>query len=340
MALFKTTSDLVGFVPARLTLKIEDMLPVFRSVEQEYLAEQVLGQQQYDQLHTAYQANTMTSAETALLAQCRPVVAHMAIVHSAQSNSLQLTSGGWMVARGEKLDVASQNRIEALKAEQFRLGYRALDRLVAFMFENQSDYGLFIGTDALGLVEGYVTSTREFMRWVTAIGNSGYLFMRLRPIIRSIENETIRSLVCSDELHAMLMSESGNGVYTGYNQPVIELIRPAVCHAAMDRGITELSLVLSLQGVLTIEQAAGSGDGTSNLAKPADLKRLDALQLHFRTQAAHYMKLAKDKLQELAAAGHMPLYEASACYDDPDSAEDDVDPARGKSEDDKLGGFL
>jgi len=335
MALFKTTTDLQGFHPARLTLKFEDILPFLEQVEHEYLRELVLGPGLYDELHSNYQAGTMSQEHVDLLPLARAPVVPLAIVAAAHTLNVQLTSGGFVVAVGEKLSVASESRIENLKREQLAIGHKALDRLVDHCFENNEDLGWFASDQFTDFTQGFVTTTREFQKWVPAIGNSGFLYLRMRPTIRTAEQEDIRAVLCDVDLYVQLLAEASAGdQWTGQNGALALYIRPAVCHLSIARAISSLALTLGPEGMLTLGSA--SHQGGPNLERTAaNEKRLDTFQKHHESEGLRYLDRLRAKCQELAEAGQLSLYLNSDCYVDP-TAED----PNARDPEDSIGNFL
>lgn len=342
MALFKTTADLATVLPARLTVDFADVVKSLEAVEHEYLVAQVLGKEQYVALHTAYQASTMSAAQTALLPYCRDAVGPLLVSKLGSSQSMQLSSAGWVVPRGDKLDVASMGRIQEMKIEQLQLGHRQLDRLVDFLWTNRTDYPLWVASvDRYSLAKGFVINADQFSQQVPMLGNQGYLFMRLRAIIREIENGPIRTLVCSTTLYNTLYNSAAGGV-TPVGQPWTDLyaaIRKAVCHGAMARGISLLALQVGGEGVFSLTGSV-STEHRSNTVTPAAARQLDNLEKRHEQIYQEALNELKEALQYHAEQGNLPDYAASDCYDDPDTTEDDPDTEPGRGEDDKVGNFL
>ena len=314
MALFKTTSDLVGNYPARMTVEIEDLLPLLEQVEKDYLVEQVLGVQQYQELHNAYQADAITSGSRLddLLAMCRKPVANLAVMHYADTGSLQLGSTGLSVASE---NVASINRIERFKAEQLGSGFSGLSGLLGFLQARVSDFPLWAASEFASYGKGLVRTTAQFHNAVF-IGNSHWLWWRMRHIMERNQdaNSRVAATLCNPALYDELVSQSNAGdTFSASNKKLMALIRPAIAHMTIAEAVTELSLNKDHRGVWTFSSLSSAEVSGGPVA--ATDKRLDAWMEYHVKQADQYIDGLQRKLLELAKAGTLPLYAASTCYE-------------------------
>lgn len=315
MALFKTTEELAVFFPARLTLDFADIAPTMDRVENDYLVAQVLGEQQYNELHTAYQTDAMTSRLDDLLLACRRPIAELAIYHWASTGSLQVTSGG-LVAAGTANsggnNIANLSRIEAFRLERMNAGFSGLDRLLGFLQARIADFPLWAASVFASYGTGLMRTTAQFHAAVD-IANSHWLFWRMRNILpRHQDAESlIANTLCSTDLYDQLVSESNAGdAWTGTNKQIIDLIRPAIAHLAMAEAVTELSLAKDQRGVWTFTVGSSEASGP----KPAEESRLGTWQQYHRDRGNEFVGALDRKLKKLAAAGQCALYAASTCY--------------------------
>lgn len=339
MALFKTTEELKGFFPARLTLDFADISPTMDRVENDYLVAQVLGEQQYNELHTAYQADAMTSRLDDLLLACRRPIAELAVYHWASTGSLQVNSAGLVAAGsggsgGTGNNIANLNKIEAFRLERMNAGFSGLDRLLGFLQVRISDFPLWAASVFADYGKGLMRTTAQFHAAVD-IANSHWLFWRMRNILpRHQDAESlIANTLCSTDLYDQLVSQSNAGdSWTGTNKQLIDLIRPAIAHLTMAEAVTELSLAKDQRGVWTFTVGSGEAGGP----KPAEESRLGTWQKYHSDRANEFVGALDRKLKKLAAAGLCTLYAASSCYTAHVAGTDVVkrDPTR------RVGGFM
>lgn len=313
MALFQTNNELKDFFPARLTLDIADILPTMDRVENDYLVAQVLGEQQYNELHNAYQADAMTSRLDDLMVACRRPVAELAVYHWASTGSLQVTSGGLVAAASSGgNNIANLSKIEAFRAERMSAGFSGLDRLLGFLQARIADFPLWAASVFASYGTGLLRTTAQFNAAVD-ISNSHWLFWKMRTIMvrHQDADSLIANTLCSSDLFAQLVTQSNAGdAWTGTNKQLIDLIRPAVAYLTLAEAVTELSLSKDARGVWTFSVGSGEVSGPN----PASDGRLDTWQKYHRDRAAEYVQALDKKLKALAAAGQCALYAASSCY--------------------------
>lgn len=321
MALFKTTNELRTYFPARLTFSIEDLQPVLNEVEQEYLAEQVMGQDQYDELHLAYQDDELAPEQQTLLEKCRPAIVGLALHRYTGEANVEFTSGGLAVTgNSDKRAPASEWRTRDFERKQLRSGMRGLDVLVNFLVEHVDDYPSYADSDLYAqLIAGFVRTTADFNQRVN-IGNSGYLFARMKPSIARAEKGPVQDTLCSTALRDDLITKRNGGTLSAAEQEVVDLVLLSATHLAMADSIVELSLTLDDRGITTVEGMLGGQ--TSTGPKSANDARLQQRIDHHARLGAGYLKRLRDKLQEHAAAGALGLYAESACYVDPSATPD------------------
>lgn len=311
MALAKTTAELKPFFPARFTFDVDDLLPVMNQVERVYLKEQILGTL-YDDLLTAYDADTMSAEEEALREACLPAVVNLAIHDFTGMANVEMSSGGLVVGSNADRKPAAEWRTRDFERAVLRAGTRGLDGLLNFLRHNVADYPTWESSPQAALLKSIVPSTRIFNTYVE-IGNSGWLFWRMMATRDRIEEEQLRATICSDTLYNLLRAESHDeDNWTGENAQLIKLARPALCHLTIGASILELALTKDERGIYT--QEAMLGGQVSLGPKGANDARLDALIRYHNDQGKKYLNKLSAKLLELAKAGDLATYAASDCY--------------------------
>jgi hypothetical protein len=333
MPLFSTTAQLKEYFPARLTLKFEDLKPTLVQVEQEYLAEMVLGQDLYDALVDAVENNDLDPELTALLDKCRPVAAHLAVYHFTGIANVELTSGGLAVGSSDTMKPAAEWRTRDLERAVLRQGHRAMDVLINFLQANATDYDEWLDSELyLLLTTGFVRTTQQF-DGVVRIGNSGYLFRQVLPALRRAESGPVADTLCSEVLVAQLQTAITDGDLDADQLRLVKFARMAAVHLAMADSIVELSLSTDERGTWTF--GALLGGQTSGGPTAATDQRLQARIDQNRRLGDGYLNMLRVELQRQAVADEDHPYRSSACWVDP-SAE----PTDTFDKDSPVGNFL
>lgn len=315
MSLFKNTEDLKEFYPARVTFDFDDIFPTLGEVEREYLVEQVLGEGQYNELHTAYQANSMSDPQSDLLAKCRTAVANLAVYHYTGIGNVEFSSGGLVTGMSEHKRPASEWRTRDLERAVLRKGYRGLDVLIGFLQANITDYPTYADSEqAAAFQSGFVQTTQQFGTAI-GIGNSGYLFSRMKATLRRIENDTIKATLCSATLYQDLLEKRNDGTLSADEKTLVAQVQLAACHLTMADSVVELSLGLDDRGYWTFNSLLG-GQTSGGPTAAADNRLQQRIDHHRNIGNAALASLTKE-LQRQAEANPSHPYRSSSCYVDP-----------------------
>lgn len=313
MALFKTTQELRAFYPARMTFLIEDLLPVLNEVEQDYLSEQVLGPAEYESLEAAFQDDAMDAEQTALLAKCRPAIVGLALHRYTGEANVEFTSGGLAVTgNSDKRAPASEWRTRDFERKQLRSGMRGLDVLVNWLLTQADTYNGYVASEQYAaLVAGFTRTTGIFNQYVN-IGNSGYLFQRMKPTITRIEEGPVQATLCSTDLRDDLLTKLTEDTLSTDEKKLVKLVQQSTAHLAMADSVVELSLQLGPDGIFTIEGLLAGQ--TSVGPKSATDARLQQRITHHRNVGNGFLEALRKELQAQAEADEDHLYRASTCY--------------------------
>lgn len=333
MPLFKTTEELKEHYPARVTFSIEDLLPTIKRVEEEYLVEQVLGEAQYAELFSAYDADSMTAEQSALLEKVRPAIANLAIYHFTGLANVEFTAGGLVTGQTDVKRPASEWRTRDLERAVQSAGFRALDTTLGWLQARAADYPTWASSlQATTYRKGFVRSASSFQEAVF-IGNSGYLFLRMLPTLRRIEDGAVLDTLCSTALRDDLLAKVNAGTLSTDEKKLVDLVRNATAHHTMADCIVELSLGIDDRGIWTFNSLTGGQ--TSGGPTAASDARLNNRIDHHRKLGNHFLAKLQSTLQAQAVADSGHLYRASACYVPPTT-----EPADRFQTDSPVGGFL
>lgn len=321
MSLFRTTQDLRERLPAKLTLRFEDLRPTLDEAEQEYLAEKVLGPTLYGLLHGAVQGSANDSEldddELELIDLCRRVSAPLGVYHYTGLGNVELTSGGLAVGQTDNLRPASEWRTRDFERSVLRQGFRAMDVLIAWLLEHTEEWEEWQESALYReLSTGLLRTTQQYDAHVR-IGNSGWLFHQLLPAVRRAEQGPVADTLCSASYLATLQEKITAGTLTANEALVVQHARAAAAHLAMAESIVQLSLGTDERGVWTF--GALLGGQTSGGVTPAKDQRLQARIDQERSLGHSYLERLRAELQRQAEADATHPYRSSPCYRDPDA---------------------
>jgi hypothetical protein len=123
-----------------------NLIPYIRKAERLYL-EPLLGETFVDELRTAFRANTLTAAQSALIEKIKPYIAEATILESTPELNLINEGNGWMIV--ESTDgiitnkTAHQTMLDMLraKANTNKAAYKM--RLESYLYQNIDSFATF-----------------------------------------------------------------------------------------------------------------------------------------------------------------------------------------------------
>ena len=169
----------------------------------------------------------MSGEEAALLAKCRPAVVGLALHRFTGEANVEFTSGGLAVTGGSESSrqPASEWRTRDFERKQLRSGMRGLDVLVNFLLENAVDYPSYGDSDQYAaLTSGFMRTTGTFNQYVN-IGNSGYLFARMKQTVRRIEEGMVQATLCSTALRDDLITKINDASLSADEKKLVDLVQ-------------------------------------------------------------------------------------------------------------------
>lgn len=294
MALFKTTAEIRTFAPKlETTFQFADLLPFIHQAEDEYIRN-IIGDAQYTALEAAYQASSMTTAQSSLLAKIQPALANLAIWIGIPVFNVNITGAGIAVLSSDKLAPASQYRTEELKDTLKNIAFQKLDKLVEFMETNKTDYPLWTASAEFDELYSLVINTaKDFSKYFN-IRNSRWIFWNIRNIILRVEEDKIRPLL-GFTLYDVIKSEIADGSIDPLNEELLKIIKPCVAHFTMCKAIDELAIEISDKGVTIFNNEKTQSVSTKI---PATESRIDRIKRSCEVEGDKYLKQLEDYLYD------------------------------------------
>lgn len=304
--LFKTEAELKQYVSRKTEVLVVDLKPSAELATEYYILQPILGQLLYDDLYTAYDADSMSAAQQDLLHHIRlalgPLTMHEYIPHA----NVTFSSGGLVVMTDEAKTIApaSTYRVESLRRQYMRQGMMALDGLITYLEANVGSHPLWAaGSQYFDVVAGLLNSAAQFQDSINIFSNR-WLFLSLKPVIRRHERDEVTGVLGTDQYNE-LVTVSQTRSADSYQTQILTKARHAVAHLSWADGMIELGLSVDQRGITTHRDEHKD---------PAEVKRLQTTADHHQRLGEKYLEELKQLADELAAAGNLPTYAASDKY--------------------------
>ncbi len=316
--LFTNLSHFTDYLPGESNLSLAVLNPRVEDVVGKYIVP-VMSESLYETVTADLDSETAIEEPTkGLIKRMRKAAVHLTMAVGAPDFNVRASNGGFTVGEGERVNIASAERVRQYVETRSNDAQYAMDDLIAYLDKHASDT-VFIGY--LGSAEqraqyvNFVNDTATMHKYlVTRPGR--WVFEQLRTTIEYVEQKYVLPVLC-DDLFAHLKNiiaertkgEDGNldfGVY----MPLMRHIERAVSHYALAYGLNELGLKVTADGGVYRSFYKNANEPNQSSA-PTETSG--------NKQYEFNMKMGGEALSSLKAelmknATNYPLYAESDCY--------------------------
>lgn len=309
MALIKDIADLLKHVPLSKTLKLVHVTPSIEAAEIKYIIPEI-GQEMYDELDAAYNAEEELSEEyAALLSKVQRALANFAALLYMPIAEVNFSDAGIQRQETDTNKTAFIRQIKNLEESFLKAGYDAIEVLLKFLEANKDDYGTWAESSAYTISKELFINTAEDFNKVVNIGSSRRFFNSVRQTIRKVEEFNVKPVV-GDELYEELKEQIETGEVSEENEPLVSLIKKAVAHLTVADSLTSR--------VATISDYAGlihPNTGALEFASASEKAASDYVEERIKketTDGETYIAKLRDYLYKNVDT--YPLFKASDAY--------------------------
>lgn len=301
--LFTTTEQLKEYLPISVNLELDDLKPYIKSSEDGPIT-LFLSSAQLGALQVAFDADPDGGALGDLLKLVRYPLAHMAVMKWSYVGDKSIGKAGIMVQDNDQQKVASQWRLEDLRAHCLREFDEGIERMLEHLEANKINYSEWASSSACTTYESlFLKDAREFNEQFN-INSSRRTFLAFMPAMKRVEELAIKSIMGTalfDELKAQIAA----GTTTANNLKLLPIIKPAVACLAAARGMVENTCEIDGAAVVVRTQSTSLTQNINQAPIPALISA--------RIQQAERDGLVyQEKLKKFLFENHSdyPLYEA------------------------------
>ena len=273
--LFKTLDEVKEHIRLQATIKLVSLQPYENDAVKKYV-EPYLGDEAFSLLQTEYTDDDLSAANEALLPYVQKVLSRFMVYLASPGLDIQLGETGFQTASTNNFVPASKERVKKFDDSIEKLGYDAVETLLAFLEDNEDDYSEWTSSSAYTMAtKNFVNSAIDFNdNGGEVIERSRLKFMKLRGTIENVERLQIYPII-SEDLASEIITEIRDNDLSTANSTLLPKIK---------RAVVNISLY-----------EAGYGEKYNNLGQ-------------------HYLSKLLEFLDDNVS--DYPLYEASDSYDD------------------------
>lgn len=229
MSLFKDITDFKKYVKLNKDVDFDNALaPYEPDAARKYILKH-LGKDLYAEIEEYYNTtpNTADAALDALLPYVQSALARFTLLLASPSLDINIGTTGYTTQSTTNMVAASGNRVDKLDKSLERLGWDAIESMLAFLEENKDDYDSWVSSPAYTMnITGLVNSAEDFNK-EHDIDNSRLRFIFYRPAIKRVETLYIKPAI-SSELFNEIVEEIKEADISEANQTLLDLLRTAI----------------------------------------------------------------------------------------------------------------
>lgn len=246
MSLLKTPAELKKhFSGTDADFKINSLQSFIDDAEKDVLIPWI-GQEIYDVIHTAYNADPTTIAgkTAALLDYLQKAVTHLAFLLSADSGSFRISDSGFYVVVTNNNKPISDKKMTAFRRGRRESGYNALEQAINYLEANINDaaFAVYKASDSHLQHRAYfINSGVEFTRYCKKAANSAYLFNQLTDALSLAERKHIKP-VLGNAFFAGLKARIIAGTLSVAEKALMPYINRALANFTMAGGLQGLQV--------------------------------------------------------------------------------------------------
>jgi hypothetical protein len=271
--LFNTFDDVKPFISGNANNEMPTIEPYMDDAVRDYLAP-FLSKAEYDLLVIAYNANTCTAAQLAILPKAQSVIANFAYYYFADSNNFMISDAGNLRAEHSEGKSAYQWQVRDFKDRCWLNGWAAVEDLIKYLYTNKANY-----TNWAGSAER--TSFNRMFVWNTDIFKSYYrinsygTLYSLHPSIKDIEttyvSEHITASLYKDLLDRLIAKTS-----TADDIELLPYLERMLVYGALVSVVKNSGYEFGINGLQAVTREAT----TQNSSKMADVAKTTRDKMH------------------------------------------------------------
>lgn len=285
-----------------------------QAAEQDYLLP-VLGPTLYNTVLAEAQTNPATPS--ALLDKVWAAAAYLCYYKELPFLYTRITDGGLKNITTENTQGAYKHQYYDVLKNTENEGLAALERLISFLYDNQSTYPAWAASDAYKKINKNLIRTGKDFATYYHILQPHRTFIALQPIMQGVEDNFIKTTI-----GAAFFEELKNKTAPNDDEKVvIESLRYAIANFTIQKSINKLNIGVKPEG-LTVQ--LGGNDTKSEGEVSASVAQLSELKKETEIDGNTYLKAAVKYLNDTASVSLFATYFNSPYYKSPTTVKENI----------------
>jgi len=308
--------EIKKFISVNVSTNYGTIKPYIETAEREYILK-LLGQDQYDEMVEYYEGHEASEERLDdLLRLVQKALINLAYYRGFPILVIKMGDGGAYRNETETQKGPYKYQEKGLYRMFKADGFNGLDSVLEYLESNIDLFPLFSESENYTVFkDSFINTTAEFEEGYK-IGGSRLVFLKLKPFIRQAEDFHIIPLIGRAYFDELKEQISDNDI-AETNEVPIDYIRKAVANFAIYRGIHQLGMTITDNGVFYSSDTGGQSDYQDEKALRPD----DVMKLYQEAREAgnSYLSLLKNHLHN--NINDYATYAESAAYDSTNAAQ-------------------
>lgn len=307
--LIVTISEVQAYVRVGNGLSIATLTPAINEVHLQEMT-YYLGSTLLDLIVAGKASPTPRIA--AILSYCMMAEAALAVYKAGPEIEILVSDTGINRQETDSEKTAYGGQIARFRQVAADRAFAAIDSFLRILETNAVEYPEWTSSQYFQEKKGlFLRSAIEFEAAGESIKRSSLTFQALRPIIRNVQELTIKEAMPA-EMYDELLTQVDGGTLSPDNKLIFNYyLAPAIAKLTIEEALTTLPVEVGHDGV-HINQLELAGDARTS--KMADIAMLEKKTWAVRGSGFAYLAKMKDHLNTVARADKYPLWFNSEFY--------------------------
>jgi len=303
--LLNSLDDIKQYITVSVTSSFQSIEPYIKRAERKYIVP-TISQPQYDELDNGSSLSSKQEDALNLLQEATAFLAYYLYIPELQ---VHISDQGINIITSEHKKTAFPWQIQKLEEHWFTTGMDLLEEALILMENNRTEFTKWENSDAFTIFRDHFIATADEFESIYPIQGSRRMFLKLKPIMKQVEEDAINPVLC-DDLYDEVLKQIKDQNLSSKNKKLLPYIKNAIVYKTIEQAIGELAVDVTPNG-LTLTSTMAQNENVKE-TKPANTGRLTAYQENAKNKADKYLKQLKQYLNNKVDT--YPLYKNSDCY--------------------------
>lgn len=313
--LFKTLTEFRAYYDINADTNFETVARHIKEAEQAHIIP-LISQAFYNEIHTAYQANTLSAEQALLLPYLQDALAYYTMSIALPFFFSNVGNAGVTQNFNELAERATAQAFTLRQTRTQRGADTKADRLLAYLESKKAIFTTWAASSAYTQTKNlFINSATELSQYISHFDDSRRNFLKIKSHLKELETSQIMLCISEtyfNELKAQLLA----GTLTADNQIIIDKIKPALACFAFSEAINELTAELTAEGIISFP----SFDRIESKGMQVAQEKIDKIATLYGERAKFHINKLKEYL-DYSPIEKYATYKASSIYTAPPEAE-------------------